>query len=134
MAAEKIKSKQISKTPELDTSKALKLKLDNKLSYQQISDITGVPRATIHYKLKDLLPTPETKTYRENRADILANIQLKLLNQLDEDRLKKMPAASAVLAACQLYDKERLERGMSSENIQLIHADIAKIKGIQKQE
>ena len=60
---------------------------------------------------------------------ILAHIQLKLLSQLDDDRLKRMPAASAVLAACQLYDKERLERGMSSENIQLIHADIAKIKG-----
>jgi hypothetical protein len=33
-----------------------------------------------------------------------------------------------VLAAAQLYDKERLERGQSTENIAQIHGDIAKIK------
>ena len=32
------------------------------------------------------------------------------------DRLKKAPAGSLVLAACQLYDKERLERGQSTAN------------------
>jgi len=129
MTAESIKATNKPTKPRVDKSKALSLKLNNNLSYKQIAEIQGVTPQAIHSAIKDLLPTPETKTYKEHRADILANIQYKLLSQLDSDRLKKMPAASAVLAACQLYDKERLERGMSSENIQLIHADIAKIKG-----
>ena len=134
MTAESIKATNKPTKPRVDKSKALSLKLNNNLSYRQIADMQGVTPQAIHSAIKDLLPVPETKTYKENRADILAHIQLKLLSQLDDDRLKRMPAASAVLAACQLYDKERLERGMSSENIQLIHADIAKIKGQVKQE
>ena len=129
MTAESVKPTNKPTKARVDKSKALSLKLNNNLSYRQIAEIQGVTPQAIHSAIKDLLPTPETKTYKEHRADILANIQYKLLSQLDHDRLKKMPAASAVLAACQLYDKERLERGMSSENIQLIHADIAKIKG-----
>ena len=102
MTAESVKPTNKPTKARVDKSKALSLKLNNNLSYRQIAELQGVTPQAIHSAIKDLLPVPETKTYKENRADILAHIQLKLLSQLDDDRLKRMPAASAVLAACQL--------------------------------
>lgn len=112
----------------LDVSKMLELKTVNQLSYSEIAAIDGTTPQNIHSKIKDLLPTEETKTYQEHRADILSNLQLKLLSNLDDDRLKKASAFQLVGAAGLLYDKERLERGQSTENIAQIHGDIAKIK------
>ena len=112
----------------LDASKMLELKTVNQLSYAEIAAIDGTTPQNIHSKIKDLLPTEATKTYQEHRADILSNLQLKLLSNLDDDRLKKASAFQLVGAAGLLYDKERLERGQSTENIAQIHGDIAKIK------
>ncbi len=117
----------------VDVSTAVDLKLNHHLSYAQIAAIQGVTPQAIHQKIKDLLPIPETKVWIDNRADILANIQLKLLSHLDNDRLQKAPAGSLVLAACQLYDKERLERGMSTANLAAIHADIAALRTQSKE-
>ena len=100
----------------IDVNKALDLKYNHHLSYKEIGKIQGVSAQAVHAKIRHLLPTPDTQYYQDNRADILSNIQLKLLRQLDSSRLKRMPAGSAVLAACQLYDKERLERGQSTAN------------------
>lgn len=112
----------------LDVSKMLELKTVNQLSYSEIAAIDGTTPQNIHSKIKDLLPTEETKTYQEHRADILSNLQLKLLSNLDDDRLKKASAFQLVGAAGLLYDKERLERGQSTENIAQIHGDIAKVR------
>lgn len=124
MTAEKIKQNPITKPKKqkVDKSKALNLRLTNKLSYSKIAELQGVSPQAIHSAIKHLLPTDAIKSYQENRADILSSYQIKLLQQLDEDRLKKMPAGSAVLAACQLYDKERLERGQSTANIAANHS------------
>ena len=111
----------------VDKSEALDLRLNHHLSYKQIAQLQGVSKQAVHSSIKGLLPIPETKVFQDHRADILANIQMKLLSQLDHDRLKKAPAGSLVLAACQLYDKERLERGESTENVS-IHADIQALK------
>jgi hypothetical protein len=68
------------------------------------------------------------QSYKEHRADILAGMQAKILAHVDDERLKKAPAGSLILAACQLYDKERLERDMSTANIASVHADIAALR------
>lgn len=101
----------------VDTSQAIDLKYNHHLSYAQIAAIQGVTPQAIHNRIKDMLPIPETQVWIDHRADILANLQMKILSHVDDDRLKKAPAGSLVLAACQLYDKERLERGQSTENI-----------------
>lgn len=116
----------------VDVSQAIDLKYNHHISYAQIAAIQGVTPQAVHQKIKDLLPIPETQVFQDNRADILANIQMKLLSHLDDDRLKKAPAGSLVLAACQLYDKERLERGMSTANLATIHADIAALRAADK--
>ena len=71
----------------------------------------------------------QSKSFKEHRADIFAGMQAKILEHVDDDRLKKAPAGSLVLAACQLYDKERLERDLSTSNLASVHADIAALKG-----
>jgi predicted DNA-binding protein YlxM (UPF0122 family) len=129
MTAEIIKPNTLTKKRQnLDTSDLVKLRIDNKLSYQQIADIAGKSKQAIHSKIKKLLPTEDTNIYKNQRADILANLQYKLLSSIDDKDIKKAPVGSRVLAACQIYDKERLERGQSTENIAQIHGDIAKIK------
>ena len=69
------------------------------------------------------------KSFKEQRADIFAGLQHRLLSSVTDADIQKTPVGSRILASAQLYDKERLERGQSSENITLIHADIAKIRG-----
>lgn len=59
----------------------------------------------------------ELADFKDNRADIFANLQRVITESLTVDEIKKAPAASRVLMLCQIYDKERLERGQSTENV-----------------
>lgn len=97
----------------VDISTALDLKLNHNLSYARIAKIQGVHPSAVHKQLKDLLPTAETRTFQENRADIFSEAQLKLLSQIDAPRLKKMTIRDAIVSLGILYDKEQLERGNS---------------------
>ena len=57
------------------------------------------------------------KRWRETKADILASKQRQLLDSLDSGAIKSMAPGSRVTAFAILYDKERLERGQSTENV-----------------
>ena len=71
------------------------------------------------------------QSFKENRADIFAGFQEKLLNSIDADDIKKAPVGSRVLALAQIYDKERLERGQTTNIQGVIHADIAEIRRLK---
>ena len=101
----------------VDTAQAINLRLNHKLSYNRIAKIQGVTTQAVHQRLKQFLPTEETEIYKNNRADILANTQLKIITQIDSPRLKKAGLRDLVVSAGILYDKERLERGLSSQNV-----------------
>jgi hypothetical protein len=115
----------------VDVNAALKLKVDNGLSYSQIGAIQGYTKQAIHKAIKPLLPPASNEYYKTHRADILSGLQAKLLAQVDDARLKKAPAGSLVLAACQLYDKERLERGQSTANIS-VHDDLKILREMEE--
>jgi len=102
-------------------------------TYREIAAIQGVSPQAINKQIKDLLPNADTDTYKKHRADILARLQVRLLGAIDDESIKKMPAASAVLAACQLYDKERLERGQSTSNMMSVHADLEALRGARRE-
>jgi hypothetical protein len=68
--------------------------------------------------------------YVSQRASILAGIQEQILQSITRDDIKKAPFGSRILAMCQLYDKERLERNLSTANVATIHDDIARIKAM----
>ena len=118
----------------VDVSKALDLKYNHNLSYEEIAAIQGVSKQAIHNRLKNLLPIPETKTFMENRGDILASFQAKMLANLDDEKINKMAGDRLVWSAAVLYDKERLERGMSTANLASVHADIAALRASEAQE
>ena len=59
----------------------------------------------------------ETEDFKNHRADIFANLQHRLISSITPDDIKKTPTGSRILAVAQLYDKERLERGLSTQNI-----------------
>jgi predicted DNA-binding protein YlxM (UPF0122 family) len=63
--------------------------------------------------------------FKKHRADILAGMQHRLLVSMTDEDIKRMPGGSRVLAAAQLFDKERLQNDLSSFNVASVHADVA---------
>jgi len=101
----------------VDTAQAINLRLNHKLSLPQIAKIQGVSKQAVHKRLQAFLPNDSTELFKNNRADILAAAQLKIITQIDKPRLKKAGLRDLVVSAGILYDKERLERGLSSHNV-----------------
>lgn len=112
---------------QVDLRQALKLKT-NGASYTEIAKMQGVSKQAVHKALKNILPTEYTTTYKDQRADILAHLQLKMLNSIDDAAIEKAPMGSRVLAACQLYDKERTERGLTNSISAVVHSDIEALR------
>jgi len=73
----------------------------------------------------------KNEEYKENRADILAGVGRKILATITDEDIKKASLNQKVVSYGILYDKERLERGESTENITALHADIAAIRAIK---
>lgn len=53
------------------------------------------------------------ESYKNHRGDILAGLQDKILQSINEDAIKGMPVGQRVMSYGILYDKERLERGLA---------------------
>jgi hypothetical protein len=132
MTAEKIKSKPITKLPKPNSraDKIIDLKQTNPdLTTREIAKLTDCTHSNVVQILQRYgVVQQEVHDYKTHRADILASLQHRLISSITDEDVKKAPVGSRVLAAAQLYDKERLERGQSTENIAQIHGDIAKIK------
>jgi len=67
--------------------------------------------------------------FKDNRADVFAGLQHRIISSITEQDIQKAPMGSRVLAAAQLYDKERIERGLSTENVSyhVVTEDISKV-------
>ena len=63
--------------------------------------------------------------FKNHRADVLAAYQMKILNSLQAEDYKKASLVQKTTAFGTLYDKERLERGQSTENI--AYADMVRV-------
>jgi hypothetical protein len=97
------------------------------LNYHQVAKLVGCDPSNISRRLARIDYTPERlKAFKKSRADILAHVQSKLINSITDDEIEKAPLGTKTLAFCQLYDKERLERGQSTEilDVQAISLDI----------
>ena len=88
------------------------------LSYSEIGAIVGCSKENVFVRLRAHVNDIEAlKDFKENRADTFALYQRKILKTVDEATIKKAPLAARTLAIAQLYDKERLERGETTQNI-----------------
>lgn len=96
-------------------------------TYKEIAAIQGVSPQAIHKSIQDLLPTEDTAVYRKHRAEILSNLQSKILLEVDGADLKtlmaKQPSAMA-LWFNSLFNAERLERGQSTANVESVVTSI----------
>ena len=102
------------------------------MSTREIGKLVGCTHSNVVKRLQSISEDIDTlDSYKLHRADILAFNGRKLLNHITEEKLQKAPVGTLVLAACQLYDKERLERGESTHNIASIHGDIQELKALK---
>jgi predicted transcriptional regulator len=128
MVAESIKPK--TRKRKVDVLTAIEHKQSG-LSYRDIAAIQKVTPQAIQQAIRNLLPTQHTEQYKEHRADILANLQLKYINNIDDAQIKKNLSQRGMTDLAILYDKERLERGMSTANLLSVHADIQAMRRLR---
>lgn len=87
----------------------------------EIAEKLGVTRVAIAKQLAKLSPSLLSKRdvtqYRRDRADILAELQQTLIRHITPDKLRKASLSQIVTCMAILYDKERLERAESTENV-----------------
>jgi len=90
------------------------------LSISNIARILKCDKSNISRRLKDydqhIKGLPE---FKKNKADILSVIQSKIINGINESDIKKASLLQKTTAVSQLIDKERLERGQSTENVSI---------------
>ena len=98
---------------------------------QEIGNIYNVSLQAIHKKLKGIfaiLDKEEHDGYEQNKVKIFSAIERELLQSaLQPNKLKKMSSRDAVVAFGIIHDKNRLEQGLSTENvaIQGVSAELA---------
>ena len=103
----------------------LKVNIENALilkqagqSYKEIAADMNTCPSNVHKQIQHLLPTELTETYKQQRADIFAELQCKMLSQVDEATLKGMIERRGLVDMGILYDKERIERGLGDHTKQ----------------
>lgn len=104
---------------------AWKLRIVNKMSYQQIADHYGCHASHIHRtlrKLNQFLPDEETaQAYSDTKAAILTGVEHRLLASLvDPSKIEKASLNNIAFAFRQVADQLRLERGQSTSNVSVI--------------
>lgn len=107
---------------QVDIAKALTLRLERGLTYQQIATLQGVTDSAIHAALKPLLKLLEHPTavegYRGKEASLLDGARMRVLSHMmDDEKLAKCPPNHLAYTHRQLFDEARLLRDQSTSNV-----------------
>jgi hypothetical protein len=87
------------------------------LTYQEIGDLLGCSKVNVWERLQPFsYEIDNLNNYKDERADTLALYQQVMLSGITEDKVKKAHISHLTTAFGILYDKERLERGLSTDN------------------
>ena len=109
-----------------DLGKALKLRLVNHLSYDQIADMLGVTGPTIRRgigQLETLLDNPGlVSAFKDNEAEVIDSARMLAIQAVGEQlsdpiRRKTLDISRLTMLFGVLFDKQRLIRGQSTANI-----------------
>ncbi|OPZ44105.1 MAG: hypothetical protein BWY95_02144 [Bacteroidetes bacterium ADurb.BinA104] len=103
-------------------NKIIELKETNPaLTVREIATLTNCDHSNVVRVLQRYgIVAKEVKEFKDHRAEVLAGLQHKLIQSITADDIKKAPLGSRILAAAQLYDKERLETGKTTGNLAMI--------------
>jgi hypothetical protein len=77
-----------------------------------ISNITGVPLATIHQRLKYHDKKEIDKAFSENKAEAFEKLQAEIVKTMTSKELKEMRTKDKIQALAILNDQVRKERGL----------------------
>jgi predicted DNA-binding protein YlxM (UPF0122 family) len=101
---------------------ALKLRLKNNLSLQEIADHYGIAKSTVHDRFKRLIKVVGdpglNKAYDECKVEILTGTERVLIQHLmDDQKLKDASLNNVAYSLGQINNMLRLERGQTTGNI-----------------
>jgi transposase len=112
-----------------DKKVVVKSLVDAGMSYQKVSEIVGVAKGSITNIVREFEASRELVAYYEkNRSDLLAHDQIVYRSYITPDKLEKASARDLEIMRGVCYDKERLERGKSTENVSAIVEMIRRMK------
>ena len=101
-------------TPGTKTEAIIALATHTDATPPEIAKSVNTSRQAVHQALDRYGLEPNAlKTFKENRADLLAGMQEKIYQAVDSDSIKKMIERRGMTDLGILYDKERIERGLS---------------------
>ena len=108
----------------VDIGKALKLRFQNNLSFQEIGKQLGVTGDAVHKRLKKfkkLISDPEAnKAYEENKTNFLAAAEQELLvNLVDDKKIKDASLNNIAYAFQQVSNFNRLAQDKSTQNLDI---------------
>lgn len=93
------------------------------LSQRQLAKLSDVDVAAINRALKRYGIQRETlEEFKGHRADIFAGVQQMVIESLSVDDIKKASVRDRTILFGTMYDKERLERGLSTSNNLMVYA------------
>ena len=109
----------------VDLLKAYKLRVQHGLSYSQIAEATGQPKASIHRALVDLcrlIDDPERlQHFQDVKPKLLSAVEERLIASLvDEEALTKASLNNRAYAFTQVFNARRLETGQSTQNTSIL--------------
>ena len=103
------------------------------LTYKEIGKLTGCSRQNIQQRLEIVEYSKEDlENFKKHRGDVFAFMQSKLINSIDLEEIKEMNPYQRIISTGILFDKERLQRGESTENIDVVAANL-NIAELQRQ-
>ncbi len=125
--AKKLTTKPIQRRGKIDALKAYQLRVQHRMSYQQIADHLDCSKGSVIQRLKQFSETvhsPEDKAAFESiRAQAMTAVEEQLIaSLLDTDKLAKASLNNVAYAFQQIHTARRLEEGKSTENKSIITA------------
>ena len=110
------------KPKKVDIAKALTLRLQHGMTYQQIADIMGVRKQSVHgalMRFRELINSPDqVNAYEINRSKILSAAELQMIiDMTDSKKREKSNLQQLALAYDKLFQARRLTDGQSTENV-----------------
>jgi predicted DNA-binding protein YlxM (UPF0122 family) len=125
------------KSCKFDIGKALALRLNNMLSYEEIAKQLDVSKQAIHQRLKPFLKALEDpqaiQAFERHEPHLISAAKLKLFTQIvDDDTLQKASLNNLGYVYDKLNYVKRLEEDKSTANV--LYADVTKkIEDIDKE-
>ena len=89
-----------------------------------IGKVFNCSKSAVKQLLDKYLPDGvDVESVKKYRAEILTAKSSQLLTSLTPDKIKEMTGQSLATSFGILYDKERLERNLSTDNVSVAHLD-----------